>query len=164
VRTPDSEDEFFELIYRDLTLLGFKTGTPDRILYPDVYDAFLSELKRCVALVHVAGVIHVDLYASNIMWAQDSDGSVRIKIVDWDVSHCLEEGDFFPKIRDLISSRAYAGNSLVPLFGKAHDLNYVSVYEMPVEDRHYSEWKALASGEKNLIDPAFRSLMEGRMK
>ena len=148
--------------YRDLAALGFRTGTPERARYPELYAAFVSELKRCVALVHKAGVIHVDLYASNIMWNQQaSENSVQIKIVDWDVSHCLEEGDFAPTIKALLAKRVYAGEIVVP-FGKSHDLNYVSVYEMPMEERHVSEWEALASGDKSRIDAAFRTLMRDR--
>jgi hypothetical protein len=115
-----------------------------------------------VALVHNAGVIHVDLYASNIMWSSDSDATVRVKIVDWDVSHCLEEGDFVPQIKTLIEKRSYTGPLLMPLFGDTYDWNFVSVYEMPMDDNYRSEWKDLASGEKNLIDSAFRTLMESR--
>ena len=55
VRTPESSDyrsgrcNSYELIYRDLTQLGFKTGTPDRVTEPELYEAFVAELKRCVA-------------------------------------------------------------------------------------------------------------------
>jgi len=80
VRTPESSDyssagccDCFELIYRDLARLGFQTGTPDRITEPELFGAFVVELKRCVALVHSAGVIHVDLFASNIIWKRSGD-------------------------------------------------------------------------------------------
>ncbi len=52
-----------ERIYRDLSELGYRTGTPDRSLHPDLYAAFLLEGKRCVALVHKAAGIHGDLEA-----------------------------------------------------------------------------------------------------
>eukprot|EP01036_Dinobryon_divergens_P034197 gene34198-44180_t len=104
----------------------FQTGTPDRITEPDLFEAFVVELKRCLALVHSAGVIHADLYASNIMWKRsDDDRCVRIKIVDWDVKARLETG-------------LYDGQTAA--FGIPPDLKYVSVYEMPLEERHRTNW------------------------
>jgi len=171
VRTPVSSDyssgccDCFELIYRDLARLGFKTGTPDRIMEPELFEAFVVELKRCVALVHSAGVIHVDLYASNIMWKRSDDDNdehwVRIKIVDWDASHCLEEGDFVPAVKARLEDGVFVGRTVA--FGIAHDLEYVSVYEMPLEERHRSEWKGLASGQKDIMDGSFHTLMRDRM-
>eukprot|EP01036_Dinobryon_divergens_P035104 gene35104-45441_t len=163
VRTPESGCcDYFELIYRDLTQLGFQTGTPDRITEPDLFEAFVAELKRCVALVHSAGVIHVDLFASNIMWKRsDDERCVRIKIVDWDGSHCLEEGDFVPAVKAMLENRLYDGQTAA--FGIPHDLKYVSVYEMPLEERHRTNWKGLASGQKDIIDGSFHTLMRDRM-
>ena len=140
VRTPESGCyDYFELIYRDLTRLGFKTGTPDRITEPELFEVFVAELKRCVSLVHNAGVIHADLYASNIMWKRSDDERwVRIKIVDWDGSHCLEEGDFAPAVKARLKTGVFVGQIV---FGIPHDLRFVSVYEMPLEERHRSKWK-----------------------
>ena len=56
-----------------------------------------------------------------------SENSVHIKNVDWDVSHCLEEGGFAPNIKAaLLAKRVYVGE-IVP-FGELHDWNYLSVY------------------------------------
>jgi len=166
VRTPDSSGDNsgcddFELIYRDLTKCNFYTGTPNRIEEPKLFEAFVTELKRCVNLVHSAGVIHGDLYASNIMWKRNEKNNVIIKIVDWDASHCLEEGRFNAAIQYVLKSRAYAGQSVS--FGTCHDLQYISVYEMAFEERHRTEWMDLASGQKQRMDGAFRTLMQERM-
>ena len=119
------------------------TGTSDRTRHSKLYEAFLLELKRCISLVHNAGVIHVYLYASNIMCSQVlvDTNNVLIKIVDWDASYCLEEGKFVLKIQELLEKqRTYTRDLLDPLFGLARDLNYLSMYEVPLEDRHLSEW------------------------
>ena len=69
--------------YRDLARLGFQTGSPpDRVAEPELFKAFVAELRRCDPL-------HVDLdylYVSNIMWrrSDDEQHGVRIRIVDWD--------------------------------------------------------------------------------
>ena len=170
VRTPNIIDptvhndiNFYELIYRNLSPLGYLTGTPDRVNDPELYNRFVVELKRVVGLVHAAGVIHVDLYASNIMWKSNADNiagdpnSVCIKIVDWDASHCMEEGDFAPKINELLADRIYANRSAV--FGPEHDLRYLRVYEMPIDSADNELWHDLASNNKQRIDSAFQDLM-----
>jgi hypothetical protein len=174
VRTPESSDNrsgrcnSYELIYRDLAPLGFKTGTPDRTTEPELYDAFVVELKRCVSLVHSAGVIHADLFASNIMWKRSDNDErcvVHIKIVDWDASHCLEEGDFVPAVRTRLEQGIYDGyDKAVVVFGIPHDNVCMSVYEMPLEERHRTEWVGLAcSGQKNVMDGSFNTLLRDRM-
>jgi serine/threonine protein kinase len=137
--------------------LSFTTGTPHRLELPEVYGAFVFELRRVIGLVHRAGVIHVDLYASNIMWKLEGD-KVVIKIVDWDVSHCVDEKDFCPRIKALLADRVYAGQPV--RFGEDHDNLYLSVFDMPLEERHFSYWAGLASGIKSTIDDAFQRLMQ----
>jgi len=167
VRTPESYSNevdsicnYFELIYRNLNHLGFITGTPNRLKSSKVYEAFVIELRRVVGLVHRAGVIHVDLYASNIMWKLLKDGNVIIKIVDWDVSHCLDEETFSPKIKALLQDRVYAYAGQPVRFGEDHDNLYLSVFDMPLEERHFNYWEGLASGVKALIDDSFQRLMQ----
>ena len=68
VRTPDEDgNPHYELIFADLTKQGFTVGVPNRLHHEKLYAVFLAELERVVNLAHEAGVIHVDLYTSNIM-------------------------------------------------------------------------------------------------
>lgn len=162
VRTPedDSVCNYFELIYRNLNHLGYTSGTPDRLEFPELYDSFVVELRRAVGLVHQAGVIHVDLYASNIMWKVAEGGEIVVKIIDWDVSHCLDEQIFSTKIKAKLQDRIYAYSGQSVQFGVDHDNLYLSVYDMPLEDRHRAYWKGLASAAKTTIDDSFERLMQ----
>eukprot|EP01040_Poterioochromonas_malhamensis_P014756 gene14756-16385_t len=164
--TPDTETietsggsrcNYFEIIYRNLVKLGFVTGTPSRVKQPSIYEAFKTELKRVIGLIHNAGVIHVDFYSSNIMWKSHENEKIEIKIVDWDVSHCIDELHFSPKIEKILAQRIYAGKR-VP-FGRDHDLLYLAVYEMDLTEENQQHWNDLASGEKQRIDAAFQALM-----
>jgi hypothetical protein len=112
-----------------------------------------------MALVHKAGVIHVDLYASNVMWKQQ-DGTIFIKIIDWDAAHCLKEGDFNSEIKGILETRLQGKVE----FGEAHDYLYLSVYDMPYSPEFETAWHNLASGEKPLIDDAFTQLMSRKLK
>jgi serine/threonine protein kinase len=49
------------------------------------YHSFLISLESLVHRVHACGVVHVDLYPSNIMWAK-TGGVVTVKIIDWDAA------------------------------------------------------------------------------
>jgi hypothetical protein len=65
-------------------LVDYKIGFP---LEPQQRLAFIKELEHIVLNLHSAGVIHFDLYLSNIMHKIDSDsGEVKIKLIDFDAS------------------------------------------------------------------------------
>ena len=85
--------------------LGFITGAPNRVTEEEVYNKYRDSLLVAVKAIGRAGVIHGDLYISNVMYKvlqlrRDSGevASVEIKLVDWDAAHCLEEGQFSSKV------------------------------------------------------------------
>jgi hypothetical protein len=158
IRTPDTNsDDCYEVIYRDITRFGFKMGCPDRILYPEVFESFKLALQVAVTQLHEAGVVHGDLYFSNVMWMLDNDGtSVHIKIVDWDAAHCLDEGKFVDKV--YVRLVDYLGEDNVK-FGVSHDLLYLSVLDTVVTEENENQWKCLASEYKAEIDEAYKNLL-----
>jgi hypothetical protein len=149
------------LVFPNLAKDGFRTGCPDRISNPQWFDLFKSKLKRVVDLMHQAGVIHCDLYFSNIMWrVNPENGAMEIKLIDFDISHRLCELDFAPKVRKRLE-KYYADSKLSDLkleFGTQHDLRFLSVLELPVDDRTVNHWLALASNDVSLINKSFRAL------
>jgi len=164
VRTPvATEGNNFVIVFRDLCLLGYTVGTPNRVSQPDLYEAFKVALRSAMRLIHKAGVIHVDLYASNVMWRKESlsaDGTevVSIKVIDWDAAHCIDEHCFSPKIQRMISENVYKGKQVS--FGTAHDELYLAVYDMALEVQHHEHWIDLASGDKSKLDKAFQILLQ----
>jgi hypothetical protein len=157
IRTPDNEsDNCYELIYRDITHMGYTMGCPNRINNAHVYILFKDALKTAVNMLHEAGVLHGDLYFSNVMWKLESDETVQVKIVDWDAAHCLNENDFVPKVRAKLVD--YLGESNVQ-FGVRHDLLYLSVLDIDIDEANEGFWLSLASQVKNDIDQAYRSLL-----
>ena len=162
IRTPDKcdhiDNEQYCLIYRDLKSLGYKTGCPNRVEDPIIFEKYVVRLKEIVhALYHDAGVIHGDLYASNIMWKHTDDGTVNIKIVDWDAAHCKEELDFSEAAR--ISLEAYFKcTSRSVIFDESHDLLFVSVFDKELTEQNKHLWLSMATGDKKEIDVAFYDL------
>mmetsp|Transcript_9548 Transcript_9548/g.29081 ORF Transcript_9548/g.29081 Transcript_9548/m.29081 type:complete len:529 (-) Transcript_9548:151-1737(-) len=73
----------FENLDRDGFELGVPTNENQRILY-------FAALRVAMKAIHDAGVVHLDLYPSNIMW-REHEGNIIIKIIDWDTAHFLNE-------------------------------------------------------------------------
>ena len=67
--------------------------------------------------------------------------------------------DYAPAVKTLLGKRVYGVKEEFVPFGESHDWHYVSVYEMPMQENHLSEWNALASGDKTRMDAAFRTLL-----
>jgi hypothetical protein len=157
IRTPDENSfECYQIIYNDLTKEGFQIGAPDRSDDEDVFQAYRKQLIYAVECIHNAGVIHVDLYLSNVMWRkQDGGDGVDIKIIDWDVAHCLNESEFVPSVQSRLED--YLGARNVH-FGISHDLLYLSPLSLD-KDEYIDQWVELASGDKARIDEAFRYLL-----
>jgi len=53
--------------------------------------SFVKKLEAAISNFHRVGVVHLDLYLSNIMWRIDSENEVVIKVIDWDSAHFLSE-------------------------------------------------------------------------
>ena len=87
---------YFELIYRDLTTIGYRIGTPSRS--SEEYTLFYNKFAEAVAAIKQAGVVHLDLYPSNILWKIDY-GVADVKIIDWDVSHLLFSNALVKKLQ-----------------------------------------------------------------
>ena len=160
---PDSDCYF--IIYEDLSKLGYRIGTPNRLEDEGLYQRFLVALRCAVEKVHSAGVLHCDLYPSNFMWRCEADASsgtdtearISIKIIDWDCAHCLAEGAFCPRITNALMQHMPTRSAL---FGVQHDLRYVEVLEATRNDNETDEklWGALASNNKSVVDHAFYEL------
>jgi hypothetical protein len=155
IRTPDaSSNDCYQIIYRDLTKLGFRIGVPNRSTNGLVYDLYVKALTDAVTKIHSAGVIHVDLYFSNVMWRYVSD-VMEIKIIDWDAAHCLDEEKFVDAVKRSLDD--YLGGENVQ-FGVNHDLLYLSVLSLDINP-YESLWESLASDQKRDVDAAFRELL-----
>jgi len=155
---PQSEtSNCYLIIYEDLTKLGYQMGTPNRLADEGLYQSFLASLRLAVGEIHAAGVLHCDLYPSNLMWRSDgASTTVSIKIIDWDCAHCLAEGAFCPRIAEALANHTPTRSAK---FCVEHDLDYIAVLEQSRADGGLDElWQALASTKKSVVDNAFYKL------
>ena len=172
VRTADEASEgCHQIIYRDLRMLGYTCGSPNRIEQPALFEAYKNALFAAVDSIHKAGVLHCDLYISNVMWklsslspqdnsaAKSSNYVVEIKIVDWDASHCLDEGQFAPMVLKALHDYFKVQNGFPePKFGVELDLLYLSVLNKDVSDENTEYWHMLSSDVKEKMDSGYRTL------
>ena len=164
LRSPDDDKtrgttrQNWMLIYKNLVSEseGYRIGTPNRYQVPLVYNAFVTELRRLIVLVHTVGVIHCDLYPSNIMWRMNiEDESVNIRLIDWDAAHCLDENYFSPLVKEALANHNPTRSSE---FGTQHDIMYIDVLDRSCHEDEEEDWTNLASNEKWKIDASFLKL------
>jgi serine/threonine protein kinase len=67
-------------------------------------EHYFEKLKSAISAIHKAGVVHLDLYLSNIMWKELESGEIELKIIDWDAAHFITES-LFDAARNRISGR-----------------------------------------------------------
>ena len=171
-KNPNYDAGIYWLIYEDLTKLGYRIGTPHCKADMTLYRCFLDALSEAIRYVHEAGVLHCDLYPSNIMWKQQlsSEGEmcVSIRIIDWDCAHCLDEGEFRGKIKRRVDSHRPT-EGLAARFDEAYDWRYFVVLQSGLKNQEEQGqenneedglWGALASNNKTEIDCAFFELFQ----
>jgi serine/threonine protein kinase len=64
----------------------YKIGLPDT---QEQRERYFEKLKSAIRAIHVAGVVHLDLYLSNVMWKELESGEILLKIIDWDAAHFI---------------------------------------------------------------------------
>jgi Phosphotransferase enzyme family len=150
----DEKETDYTIIYKDFCGEGYRIGCPNRMNQTVLYDVFRNELRRVMALVHDAGVIHCDLYLSNVMW-KENNSEVAIIIIDWACAHCLVEGRFYPKAVEALVEH---GPTRTADFGRKFDERYIDALLGKLDQTDNKHWIDLASDDKKLIDDAYYDL------
>ena len=76
------------LLFPNLSIYNYQIGLP-KLRAQRV--SFLNHCKKATACFHRVGVVHLDLYLSNIMWREISDTEVQLKVIDWDAALFINE-------------------------------------------------------------------------
>lgn len=154
IRTPSDDCKYYQIIYTNLSNFGYNIGAPNLFDDEELFDKYVKALKEAVRQIHDAGVLHCDLYLSNVMWKHNFlTDVVDIKLIDWDCSHTIKEKQFHRNAADRL--REYLGREAI--FGVEHDNLYLKIFELNRDD-YQQEWINLASNNKPLIDEAFYNL------
>jgi serine/threonine protein kinase len=147
-----------ELVFPNM--VDYKIGLPDS---EEHRLSFLGQLKIAVGHFHAAGVVHYDLFLSNIMWREVSTSEVKIKVIDWDAAHFLRERLPAETARRLSGRRddilvvvvsQMRSTALLNLEEKAmfYDLSFLRVLELYLND------ESLRAREKSTLDKACKDV------
>mmetsp|Transcript_5093 Transcript_5093/g.7105 ORF Transcript_5093/g.7105 Transcript_5093/m.7105 type:complete len:541 (+) Transcript_5093:788-2410(+) len=74
------------LLFPNLSLYSYQIGLPK---IRAQRESFLHHCKLATASFHRVGVVHLDLYLSNIMWREVSEVEVQLKFIDWDAAQLI---------------------------------------------------------------------------
>eukprot|EP00053_Salpingoeca_punica_P003196 m.41709 g.41709 ORF g.41709 m.41709 type:complete len:1014 (-) comp12036_c0_seq2:39-3080(-) len=148
------------LVFDNLCSQGYRMGIPvekERML------AWLEAVTGALAAVHKAGVVHLDMYPSNVMWKEE-DGKILVKLIDWDGAHFLGE-----RLTQTTSNRhrgshlgRIVGNLDFDRSGDACEL-YDGIMALVLkflymEDAHHEDLlRQLSLNDKTSLDNGFKS-------
>jgi hypothetical protein len=140
------------IVFPHLSWEGYRLGMPTA---QSQRVALVKAIRAAVSLIHAAGVVHVDLYFSNIMWKIDPQDNILVKVIDWDTAHAAGE-PLMNSIRQRLSTDRLAllGVSEAPVLAEPA-LDWVFL-EVLSKNCHAIE---LQVDEKHALDTAFRSLV-----
>jgi len=78
------------LLFPNLMRDGYRCGLPEDL---ETARMYISAVKEAMIALHEAGVIHGDMYISNIMWRRfPTSSSVDVKLIDWDTAFLAQDG------------------------------------------------------------------------
>jgi len=77
------------LLFPNLEAQEYKIGLPGDL---STAKKYVVAVREAMLAVHEAGVIHGDLYISNIMWRSPSADAVEVKFIDWDTAFFAQDG------------------------------------------------------------------------
>jgi len=67
---------------------NYQIGLPNEDV---LRESFIDKFKDAIHKFHEAGVVHMDLYLSNIMWCKIGCAEVKLKFIDWDSSLFIDD-------------------------------------------------------------------------
>ena len=122
---------------------------------------YMDSLRCAMDAIHRAGVVHMDLYLSNIMWrTHPADcNRVSIKIIDWDAAHFITD-EFDRVVLERLSGLS-GRTALAQKLGASksnYDVSLLDVIVKHVDDR------SLRVRTKIELDIAFRSCVEAEYR
>ena len=154
VREFDDDSEKTMIVFPKLNL-PYRIGLPSSA---DLRNSFMSKLEDAMTKFHAAGVVHIDLYLSNLMWREVSSTEVQLKVIDWDSAHFIHELLFDDVARILSKRREKVALVAARKDGKAFQtredrMRYFDVSLLRVLQENIHD-ESLQATDKNSLDLA----------
>jgi hypothetical protein len=142
---------------------AFRCGLPDSA--GKLIGPWLAAVQCALHTILQAGVVHVDLYISNIMWRY-RNSKYEIKIIDWDSAHQLGEKLTAATSEALAQNptksvvQALRGGSIVSTAVEEFHGMLPTVISRLVTDGRHDLLMKLCCGKRSVLNPAFKEASE----
>jgi serine/threonine protein kinase len=143
-------------------LVGYRIGLPviaeDRV-------ALVAAIESVVRDLHKRGVVHMDLYLSNIMWKETADGTFSICLIDFDAVHSLGEKLAPAALCALVNGNVSDFTKLGAKATVEHDNLYLTMIKNNIDDddlhvMHKDDDTADQAAVKKRLDARCTELMQ----
>ncbi len=138
-----------QIIFDKLHEQYWQIGLP---IESNLKEKFITLLANIMSEIHSIGVVHLDLYPSNIMWRINpiDQNGILIKIIDWDSAHFTDE-----ILEKHVIERLYDGRQTLKDNIGSNNINYdISLFNII---QKYKDRTDLQSNAKNVLDTAFKN-------
>ena len=149
------------LVFEDLRSAGYRQGLPPL----DKMYEFLRVLCDAVESFEKAGVIHCDLYVSNMFWKVDVDGVMNLKVIDWDWSHLIGERPTDDCLEHISAHKSWLNSRLKHVLGDVIcpelDVTYVELIRFANDhwEQMGLQWETFGSDQAGVLNDAFNGVL-----
>ena len=133
------------IVFENLHRLGYCIGLPREST--EERQKLVGAMKEAVAQFHSLGLVHMDLYLSNVMWCKDLNGVYSIKIVDFDSIHQMGErfsARMVQRLEELGFPEEYINGGAQPRFDESYFHHVESHIDEPdllyQDDQEATKW------------------------
>lgn len=104
-----------------------KTNTQERL-------ALVNQIELVVTEMHRKGVVHMDLYLSNIMWKQEANDTFSVRIIDFDAVHKLGSKIEVAALAAIMDRNGGVFGKLGSFATEKHDTLYIEMLRSNLDD------------------------------
>jgi hypothetical protein len=144
-------DDEVDIVFKKLNTAVWKIGIPSD---KNLRGHYLELLECALKSIHKAGVVHLDIYPSNIMWRVHpmDPTKIMLKVIDWDSVHYSNE-HLSAMVRNRLCN--YIGRDILAL-AKGNELfQYdLSLFDIIKENIDNEKFQ---SNEKRILDSIFQT-------
>lgn len=149
----DMHNHMDMLVFDNLAKDGYRIGFPND---DALCEKLVKQIKAVVARIHARGVVHMDLYPSNIMWRLNATSrSIDVKIIDWDAAHFVGEC-FTQEVLAALEKAMWRTQLYLDVDGTRAVCEYDNVFVGIMHDNYRDP--SLRTDNKSELDQAFQQM------
>ena len=133
-------------------LKDYSMGVP---LKDNLFADYLFQMKEFLRNIHGCGVIHMDLYPSNILWKNENE-TIQLGVVDWDVA-TFKQDSFSKLVEERLENESISQYYYKKKGSAEPKCDYWFVY---ILSRMNQSEKVAMNGDINQINKVYRDVVD----